>query len=132
MDPAEVERWFAGYLDAFAACGRGEAAAESMLGHYAVPLLVSSDDGARALMTEDDVVDLVRHQVDGMVAADYDHSDVLELEVTPLNAATASCRGRFSRRRRDGEEISRLAATYLVVDTPAGRRIAALSLHTPE
>jgi hypothetical protein len=66
-----------------------------------------------------------------MRAADYDHSEVLDFEVTVLNATSALYRGSFSRQRSDGGEISRLTATYLVTDGPVGRRISALAVHSP-
>jgi uncharacterized NTF2-like protein DUF6841 len=48
-----------------------------------------------------------------------------------LNRTTALHRAYFSRRRRDGEEISRLTVTYLIAGRPDDHRIAALLLHTP-
>jgi hypothetical protein len=45
-----------------------------------------------------------------------------------LNAVAAATRRRS---RRDGSEISRQTATYLVTDGPIGRRISALAIHSP-
>lgn len=129
MDPADVETWFAGYLDAFAACGRGESPPDSLLAYYGVPLLLSTDDGFVAMTTVDDVVSMTQQQVAGMRAAGYDHSDVLDFAVSVLNSVSALCRGTFSRRRRDGGEISRLTATYLVTGVSTGRRISTLAVH---
>jgi hypothetical protein len=66
-----------------------------------------------------------------MRAAEYDRSEVLELDGTPLNAVTSLLRGTFSRRRRDGSEIGRLTASYLVTATTRGPRISALVVHSP-
>ena len=41
VDSHDVSRWFGEYLDAFAACGRGESDAASLLAYYGVPLLVT-------------------------------------------------------------------------------------------
>ena len=131
MDTSDVSRWFGEYLDAFAACGRGERDTVSLLAYYGVPLLLTADDGLLVLTSDEQVVAAVQRQVDGMRAADYDRSEVLDFEVTTLNAASALCRGSFSRQRSDGSEISRLTATYLVTDGPVGRRIAALAVHSP-
>jgi len=65
-----------------------------------------------------------------MRAAGYDHSEVLDFELTVLNSASALYRGVFSRQRSDGSEISRLTATYLVTDGPVGRRISVLAVHS--
>ena len=130
MEAGEVDRWFREYLSAFAACGRGENEAATLLAYYGVPLLVSTDDGLLALTTGDEVTAMAQRQVDGMRAAEYDHSDVLDFETSPVNAVTALCRGNFARRRRDGTEIGRLAATYLVTGTPDSRRISVLAVHS--
>lgn len=131
MDDNDVTRWFGEYLDAFAACGRGEKDATSLLAYYGVPLLLATDDAFVALTTEDQVIAAAQRQIDGMLAADYDHSDVLSSEVTVVNATSALYRGAFSRQRADGTEISQLTVTYLVTDSSVGRRISALALHTP-
>jgi hypothetical protein len=130
VEAAEVDRWFREYLSSFAACGRCESEPASLLAYYGVPLLLSTDQGFVALSTADEVVAMVQRQVDGMRAAEYDHSDVLGLEISPLNSVSALCAGEFSRRRRDGSEIGRLTATYFVAGAPDSRRISALAVHS--
>ena len=131
MDDNDVRQWFGEYLSAFAACGRGESGAASLLAYYGVPLLVTTDDGFYALTSDDQVVAVAQQQLDGMRAASYDHSEILGAEITVLNSASALCRQTFSRHRRDGSQIGRLTATYLLTDGPAGRRISALAVHSP-
>jgi hypothetical protein len=94
-------------------------------------MLLTTDNGLFALTSDDQVVAAAQRQVDGMRAADYDRSEILDFEVTVLNATSALCRGSFARQRRDGGEISRLTVTYLVTDGPAGRCISALAVHSP-
>ena len=110
--------------------GRGEREARSLLAYYGVPLLTATDQGSIALTTEAQVLATGQQQIDGMRAAAYDHTDVVNREVTVLNATSALYRGQFSRRRADGGEINRLTLTYLVTDGSAGRRISALILHS--
>jgi hypothetical protein len=131
MDTSDVRQWFDGYLDAFAACGRGERDAASLLAYYGVPLLLTSDDGVFGLISDKQVVAAIQRQADAMRTTGYHHSEVLDFEVTVLNATSALCRGSFSRQRGDTSELGRLAATYLVTDGPAGRRISALTVHSP-
>jgi len=130
VDEHDVDRWLGEYLDAFAACGRGESDAASLLAYYGIPLLLATDDGFIALTSDDQIVAAAQQQIDGMRAADYDHSEVLGSEVTVLNATSALYRGAFSRRRADGAEIGRFTVTYLVTDGSVGRRISALVLHS--
>lgn len=125
-----MRRWFGEYLDAFAACGRGERDTALLLAYYGVPLLLTTDEGFFALTNNDQVVTVVRQQVDGMRAAAYARSEILGSEVTVLNSTSALYRGTFSRQRSDGGEISRLTATYFVTDAPVGRRISALAVHS--
>lgn len=125
----EIARWFAEYLDAFAACGRGERPAEEALRYYAVPLLLTTDAVVVTLSSAAEVGAWVRSQVDGMREAAYDHSEVLTSETSVVNASTALHRGEFSRRRADGTEISRLGVTYVITEGAEGRRIAAMLVH---
>jgi hypothetical protein len=131
VDNSDVSRWFGEYLDTFAACGRGERGTASLLAYYGVPLLLTTDGGFFALTSDDQVVAVVQQQVDGMRAAGYCRSEILDCEVAVLNSTSALYRGTFSRHRSDGGEISRLTATYLVTDGAAGRRISVLAVHSP-
>lgn len=132
MDAAFDANWFEGYLHAFAACGRGDSDdLASLLDYYAVPLVLTSDAAAAALTTEDEVLGFLRGQVQAMRAEGYDRSEMLESVVVALNRTCALHTAAFSRRRRDGEEISRFRATYLVTVGDRGPRLSALALHSP-
>jgi hypothetical protein len=131
VDGDDIGRWFAEYVEVFAACGRGESDTRSLLGYYGVPLLISTDDVFIALTSEDEVVAAMQQQIDGMRATAYDHSEVLGSKLTVLNATSALYRHEFSWQRADGDEISRFTASYLVTDRSASRRISALVLHSP-
>jgi hypothetical protein len=130
VDSNDVSQWFGEYLSAFAACGRGESDTASLLAYYGVPLLLTTNDGFFALTSDDQVVAAVQQQVDGMRAAGYGRSEVLDSQVTVLNATSALYCGTFSRQRSDGSEVSQLTATYLVTDGPIGRRISVLAVHS--
>jgi len=105
VDSSEVSRWFGEYLDAFAACGRGESDTGSLLAYYGVPLLLTTDGGFFALTSDGQVVAAVQQQVDGMHAVGYYGSEILGSEVTVLNSTSALYRGDVlapqERRRRD-------------------------------
>ncbi len=130
MDPNAISQWFGEYLDAFAACGRGEADTASLLEYYGVPMLITTADGFYALTTDDQVVAATQPQVDGMRAAFYDHSVMLDSEVTILNSTSALLHATFSRQRSDGNEIQRLTGTYLITEGATGRRISVLAIHS--
>jgi hypothetical protein len=132
MDSSPVHDWFVAYLETFAAFGRGDRTdIEGLLEFYDVPLLLTTDRGALVLDSEDGVARALEQQIGGMRAAGYDRSHVLESRVESLNAVSELYRGHFSRRRGDGREIGRVRATYLITDRGAGRRIAALVVHSP-
>ncbi len=131
MDDSDVRGWFAEFLAVFAACGRGERPTAGLLGYYAATVLVTTDDVVLTLRTGDEVASWLQSQVDGMLAAKYDHSEVLDSDVTILNVNTALHRAAFSRQREDGEEINRLTVTYVITDGSDRRRISALAVHTP-
>jgi hypothetical protein len=131
VDDSDVSDWFGEYLSAFAACSRGERDTAALLGYYGVPCLFTTDDGMFAVTSDDQVVATLQQQVDGMRAAGYDHSEILDPQVTVLNATSALYQATLSRRRSDGDEIGRLTASYLVTDGPTGRRISVLAVHSP-
>jgi hypothetical protein len=93
VDDSGLSRWSGEYLDVFAACGRGERDTASLLAYYGVPLLLTTDAGFFALTSDDQVVAAVQQQVDGMRAAAYDRSGVIDFEVTVLNSTSAPYRG---------------------------------------
>ena len=130
MDKIDVSQWFEEYLEAFAACGRSERDVATLLDYYGVPLLVTTDDAAVALTSGDQVVAVLQQQVDGMRAAGYAGTEILDSDVTVLNATSALYRGTMSRQRSDGGEVVRLTATYLVTDGAAGRRFSVLAVHS--
>jgi len=131
MDGGEVSRWFDAYLEAYGACGRGEAETASLLAYYGVPLLITTDGGFFAPASGAEVVAAVQPQIDGMRAAGYARTEILASKVTVLNARSALYEGTLSRRRSDGAEINRLTMTYLITAGVAGRRISAFTVHTP-
>lgn len=130
MDEVSIRAWFDEYSEAFAARGRGEAGdLHAFLEYYAVPLLVATDDAARALTTGEDVMGFAGQQVEGMRAANYDHTVTIDSELSMLNATSVLYSGDFARQRADDSEIVRFGVTYLITDGPAGLRIAALVVH---
>ena len=129
LDTAAVNRFIEGYLDAFATCARGEGDMASLLRHFGVPMVVTSDEGVVTLMTDDEAAAVMQSQVDGLRALGYDHTQVLQSEVTVLNGASALYRATLSRRRADRGEIDCPTITYLVTDDVAGPRIVLLAAH---
>lgn len=125
-----VSRWIDGYFAVFAECARGEGDMAVLLGHFGVPMVVTTDEGAVTLMTDDEGAAMMQSQVDGLRGLGYDHSEVLHSEVTVLNAASALYRGTLLRRNHDGKEIDCPTITYLVTDDVAGPRIVLLAAHS--
>jgi len=130
MRAQSLSQWFDVYLDSFAACGRGEREAGALVQFYGVPLLLSTDAGYSALITEDQVVTAIQQQIDGLRAAAYDRSEVLDSKVTVMNPTFAVYEGTFSRRRSDGGEIGRPTITYIITEGSLGRRISAIAIHS--
>ncbi len=129
LDVAAVTRWFDEYFDTFAACARGDQDLSTLLSHYGVPVILTSDDGPIVLMTDDEAAAVMQSLVDGLRANGYHHTDVLHSEVSVLNSVSALYRATLSRRNRGGGEIDCPTITYLVTDDVAGLRIVVLATH---
>jgi hypothetical protein len=131
MDETEVAAWFAGYLAAFAALGRGEVQPVYVLAYYGVPFLVTTDDVVVSLATATEVAAWLQNQADAMVAARYDHTATRASDLEILNVRTALHRAELSRQRADNSEINGMVITYLITRESEGHRISALILHSP-
>lgn len=129
LDSVAVRRWFDDYLEVFATAVRGERELSELLHRYAVPLLITTDDGVVTLTTADQVAGVIQGQVDGLRAQRYHHSSLLNGEVIVLNASSALYRGAFVRHDIAGAELGRVAVTYLVADGSDGVQIAVLASH---
>ena len=127
MDAATVNRFLNEYLEAFAACVRGEREIASLLAYYGVPLIITSDDGVIALTTDSDVVAVIQSQIDGLRGLRYRRTEVLQSEVIGLNATSALYRASLARRDDDqGDEIDCPTITYVV--TGARRQVRGSSV----
>jgi hypothetical protein len=129
LDPATVSRWFDEYFDTFSACARGDRAMSALLGLYGVPLIITTDDGVITVMTDDETAAVMQSLADGLRANGYHHTDVVQSEVSVVNAVSALHRCTMSRRTREGGEIGRPTITYLVTDDVGGLRIVVLATH---
>jgi hypothetical protein len=131
VDLVDTRAWFNEYLLAFAACGRvASDDLGALIGYYGVPLLLTTDADAVALMTEADVLDAIGGQIAGLRAAGCDRTEMLDSETTAINATTALHAAEFSRQRADGSEIVGLRVTYLIPLGAHGPRISALAVHS--
>jgi hypothetical protein len=131
VDESAVATWFADYLAAFAALGRGESPPADVVGFYSTPFLLTTDDMTTSFATVDQVDAWLHSQAVSMAAAGYHRTDVLDSSVEILNHTTAVLRSRFSRLRVDGTRIGTMTVTYLVTGDKDGLHIAALVLHSP-
>jgi hypothetical protein len=121
--------WFNDYLDTLADCAQEDGEILTLLEYYGVPLLITGDEGFAALTCIDEVVTLMRGQVDGLRAAEYHHTDVLRGDVAALNSSSALYRGTFSQRRTDGSEIGQVTVKYLLTNRAVGVRISMIAVH---
>lgn len=129
MAENDVRDWFAEYLCAFAALGRGESRPADVVPYFGVPLLLTTDTGIIWLGTTDEVAAWLQSQADALSAAGYHHTETLTSDVATINGNTAIHRAGFSRQRPDGTEINQLTVTYIITRESEGFRICALLLH---
>lgn len=129
MGEDDARRWFAKYLVAFTALGRGESTPVEVAEHFYVPFLLTTDDVVTSFWSRREVEDWLQAQADAMSSSGYDRTDVLGTNVRVENATTALVRTHMVRRRRDGSDISELSLTYVLVRGQQGLRVQALVVH---
>ena len=117
MDAPSVDRWFAEYLEDFAAVARGERDVAGLLRWYAVPLTITLDDANLQLATAQDVVAVVGNQVKSLQADGFARSVEVLGETTVLNGSTALRREGLVRRRADDSMIDQVDIAYVIVRT---------------
>jgi hypothetical protein len=128
----ETRAWFENYLSVYAACCRGESDdTRQLLEYFAVPLLLTTDETAVAITSEDDVVGAVGQQIERLRAAGYARTETLDSSTTMLNGTTALHRAHFAWLRADDSEIARMGLAYVITHGVSGRRISALVVGTP-
>lgn len=131
MEEREVGDWFAEYLSAYAALGRGEFQSADVVEYYGIPMRLTTDDVDISLGSRDEVDAWLQSQADAMRTAKYDRTETVASEVEIVNRNTALHRAEFSRQRADGTEINHMSVTYIITRGADGFRISALLLHSP-
>ncbi|MDD7940738.1 hypothetical protein PHK61_20140 [Actinomycetospora lutea] len=127
MDTLDVTAWFDAYLDLFVALGRGDRDdVEAILEFYGVPMLLSAPGASGWLHDTEQVIGVVRGQVEGLRHVGFDRTVVEDASTVLLNDSCARHEGRFLRLAADATVVADFRASYLIADGPAGPRIAAL------
>ncbi|MEJ2888734.1 DUF6841 family protein [Actinomycetospora aeridis] len=127
MDTSDVTTWFDAYLDLFVALGRGDRDdVEAILDFYGVPMLLSAPGASGWLHETDQVIGVIRGQVEGLRYAAFDRTVVEDASTVLLNDSCARHEGRFIRLTADATVIADFRGSYLIADGPDGPRIAAL------
>jgi len=128
----EVRAWFENYLRVYAACCRGDSDdTRQLLEYFAVPLLLTTNETAGAITSEDAVVGAVGQQIERLRAAGYARTETLDSTTTMLNETTALHQAHFAWLRADDSEIARMGLAYVITHGVSGRRISALVVGTP-
>lgn len=128
MDLASVDRWFAAYLEAFAAVARGDHDVARLMDWYAVPLTITVDAGTLVMLTAEDMLKVVGRQVQQLRTERFTGSVETLRESTLLNSSSAIRREGLKRRRADGTDIDQVDITYVIVATHDGCRIAFMAV----
>lgn len=109
---AELTTLVTRYAEGFA----GDAAVT--VGFYAVPMVYVGADSISVLATRQEQIELVAEIQRRLRSSGFTHSTVERCEISLLKPTIALCRMAGSRRRADGSEIQRIAATYVLTAHP--------------
>lgn len=96
---------------------------------YHLPVTMIFGDQVNTLTTEHKVVSMLGAVVQSLVSRGFDHSRVDDCYIHPLTNHSALISATFSRLKADGTVLEQLGATYTVINTGDGYRIAVLVAH---
>lgn len=121
----EVWNWFfEDYLPRWTAAGEQGEDSSFITDYWGAPLWVSIDDSPVVLAaTEAQVPGILSPIHVRLKAAGYNHTSVIDRQVTIFNKNSAQVRAIWSRRRADGSEIERCAVSFNLMRREDGWRI---------
>ncbi|MDA0821024.1 MAG: DUF4440 domain-containing protein [Proteobacteria bacterium] len=111
MRPEEItiRKLYADYLSTFHRLDPGAVAM-----FYAQPCLFITDRSTILMQNNTEVAQLFEQIIADLVSQDYDHSVVDNLQVELLSEHLADLKGLAIRYRKDGRELERAGATYIL------------------
>ena len=125
---AEIRDWFFGdYLSTWVAIGSNQKPLDTALEYWGVPMHVASVLQTKWLQTPTEVLAQIEASQAPLKAKGYDHTVVLDSEITVFNPTGACVDALWSRRRADGQELQRVASHFEVHRTNDGWRVVALA-----
>ncbi len=101
----------------------------AMADFFNVPVTMISGGRANTLSTEEQLTNSLQIVMNGLVTQGFDHSEIDEVHIHPLSAKTALLSAIFSRLKTDGSLLQKIGATYTVIDSGEGYKIATLVAH---
>ena len=103
-----------------------------MLPYYHEPLTFIATTGASILTTRADIEAFLKSSWARLKGRGWARSAFAQLHAKPLNAALAFASGLAVAYRGDGQELERIAATYVLHKTSDDWKIAVLVVHDPD
>ncbi len=125
----ELNDWFFKiYLPTWVRMGANKALGDSVITEYwGTPLHAASVNMTKCLMTDDEVIGLLRANQGPLQLECYTHTEVLDRKVVGYNHNAGSVDVIWSRRRADQSEIERRAVHFEVHRTSKGWRVIAVA-----
>ena len=125
-EKAAVTEVFKGYARAWDSLDM-----QRILPYYHEPLIFITAAGVRSLATRGDIEAWVKTIFTRITERGYARGEYPQLHVKQMSPSVAMASGLYVRYKKDGQELERLGATYVLHKTSDGWKIAVLVAHDP-
>ena len=123
-DKGAVARALTDYYAAFSTLD-----AHAVAPYFHEPSLLISPEGVGATPTRAAVIAVFQPSMDALRARGFAKSELTNLRLKRLSAASVIAAGVAVRRKSDGQELERSGVVYLLQKTNAGWQIAVIVIH---
>ena len=102
---------------------------ESIATFFQEPCIFISPQGVVAAQTSEHIKDIFKLIAEGLRSKGYGRSELINLKVQRLSAATMLASGIADRYKANGEELERVGVTYVLQKSDDGWKIAVIIIH---
>lgn len=111
-------------------CGDYKSSTVGSMGQYfADPITIIRDQLISSYQSAESFVETLSPALESLLETGFSHTVLDEISIHPLNQQSTCVSANFKRLNREGELLEKVGATYIVIDTDQGLKIAIIIHH---